>query len=198
MSKILILNASPVKGSSTGIMLAEMARGIKEDPVRKWEEEVISLNDYTYRPCQSCGFSPEPDYCIFHDDLYPVYQKVLDCDIILFGTPIYFDTVSSQAKLFIDRCNCLRPPDFKQEGGSHFKNIIAKKRLGAMVLVCGQREQWECARKVIAGWFKWVWVENLGQVVFAHDSWKTGPVREDLSKLAEAFSLGQLISRRLS
>ncbi len=199
MPSIISLNGSPKDGSSTGILLDTVASAVIDNSEYSFTEESYNLHELKFSFCQSCGFSPEPDYCIYHDDYYPIYQKLIDCDIILFGSPVYFDSVSAQAKAFIDRCNCLRPPDFKGETGDKFKKIIARKRLGAMVLVGGERGEFECARKVIAGWFKWIHVENFGKIYYAGTAWKEiGPVARDESVLGLAETLGRNLSKRFS
>lgn len=198
MKKILTISGSPVKNGSTNILLDELTRGIQENSTNKIENRAINLNDLKILPCQACGESPEPDYCFYKDDIYPIYDYLINCDIILFGSPVYFDTVSSQSKLFIDRCNCLRPPDFDSNTDNHFKKIIPRKRIGAIVLTGGQRGQFECARKVISGFFKWVRVLNIGTISYTSPSWKeAGPVKDDRAILDEARRLGQKISSNL-
>ncbi|MFH2035801.1 MAG: flavodoxin family protein [Candidatus Zixiibacteriota bacterium] len=198
MPRILTLSGSPVKGSSTSILLERIAEGIIYSSPEPVTNEIIRLNDYQYLHCQACGKSPEPDYCLFKDEIYPVYEQFLNCDIILFGSPIYFDTVSAQAKLFIDRCNCLKPYDFENETAHHFKKIITKKRLGAIVLVGGERQKFEHARVVLAGFFKWTEIENCGVIAFAGSNIAPGEVVDNEDKLHEAFALGQLIASRIT
>ncbi len=197
MPNILSLSGSPIKNSSTEILLEKIAEGIKESWGPSCTYEFIRLNDLKYIPCQACGKSPEPDYCFFHDDLFPVYDKLVNCDIVLLGTPVYFDSVSAQTKMFIDRCNCLRPPDFEGTTGHHFKRILSKKRVGAMVLVGGERGEFECARKVIAGFFKWAEIVNSGQIIYAGSDWKEiGPVQKSENRLQEAVNLSRELYRR--
>ncbi|PKK84213.1 MAG: hypothetical protein CVT49_04395 [candidate division Zixibacteria bacterium HGW-Zixibacteria-1] len=193
MLNILTLTGSPINGSSTNLLLEHIAEGIIQNAPQPAHNEIIILNHYQYLPCQSCGKSPEPDYCLFQDEIYPIYDLLIDSDIILFGSPIYFDTVSAQAKLFIDRCNCLRPPDFSEEPEHHFKKIISRNRLGAMVLVGGERQQFEHARVVIAGFFKWVEIINCGTISYAGTGWEAGAVGQNAEKLEEAFELGRQI-----
>jgi multimeric flavodoxin WrbA len=191
MPSILSLTGSPVKSSSTDFLLREIGRGIAESLSEPVAADFVRLNDLKYIPCQACGRSPEPDYCIFHDELYPVYEKLVRCDIVLFGSPVYFDSVAGQAKCFIDRCNCLKPPDFEGATGHHFKKRLTKKRLGAIVLVGGERGEFECARKVIAGFFKWVEIRNCGVITYAGTKWTDrGPVQFDENKMLEAYKLG--------
>lgn len=199
MLKILTLNGSPVKGSSTEILLRQIVSGIREmspEPVRN---KFVNLNNLDFIPCQACGISPEPYYCLFDDEIYPIYKYLIDCDIVLFGSPVYFDSVSAQAKSFIDRCNCLRPPLFDDETEDRFAKIIPRKRLGAILLVGGQRGQFECARKVVAGFFKWVWIENCGVINYRSTHWKEiGPAAKDIAAMDRARSLGRDIISRLS
>jgi len=69
----------------------------------------IYLNDLHVKPCQSCGVDPHPKYCLFDDDMQLIYNALESNDVIVLGSPVYFDTVSAQVKLVIDRCNCLMP-----------------------------------------------------------------------------------------
>jgi len=197
MPNILTLTGSPIEGSSTDILLNRIADGVMDGADGDGRHDFIRLGNLDCRPCQACGESPEPDYCLFHDEIYPVYDKLINSDIILFGSPIYFDSVSAQAKTFIDRCNCLRPPDFTADGGDRFKNLITKKRAGAMVLVGGERGYFEGARRVIAGFFKWTRIENCGLITYAGARWtETGAVAAEPDIMAAAFELGRRLCNR--
>jgi len=197
MLNILILTGSPIKGGSTDILLDRIAEGVAHSSIHSVKTEIIYLNEYQYLPCQSCGKSPEPDYCLFKDEIYPVYDLFINCDIVLFGSPVYFDTVSAQAKLFIDRCNCLKPVDFSENPEHLFKKVLTKKRLGGMVVVGGERQDFECARKVIAGFFEWTEVLNCGYVAYSGAGLEAGAVADDTEKLTEAFALGQKIGSQI-
>ena len=105
MSKILGLSGSPVQGSSTEILVKEILRGAES---RGGVSDYIGLNELDIMPCQACGQSPENGYCFFNDGMDIVYEKFDECDYIVVGSPIYFDSVSAQTKLFIDRTNCFR------------------------------------------------------------------------------------------
>jgi multimeric flavodoxin WrbA len=199
MLKILTLTGSPVEGSSTDILLNEIFRGIESAAVGGASNEFVRLNDLTLKTCQACGESPEPEYCFFKDDIYPIYDKLINLDIILIGSPVYFDSVSAQSKIFIDRCNCLRPPDFEAGFPPRFKKIITKKRYGGMVLVGGERGKFEPARQVIAGWFQWLSIENCGTIIYGGTAWdKIGPVKDDKDKMRQAFEFGREIVSCLS
>ncbi|MDH4155698.1 MAG: flavodoxin family protein [candidate division Zixibacteria bacterium] len=196
--KLLAVSGSPVKESSTDLLLAHIKDAITGHLPRDWQVDgtFVRLNELKFVPCQSCGKAPTPEFCFYEDDLTGLYDTVADCDCLLFGTPLYFDTVSSQAKAFIDRCNCLRPADFSGNSARHsFIRLIKKRRPGAMVLVGGEKGWFEGARRVVAGFFKWIEVSNEGTFIFHSDDYKVkGGVRENAAALAEAAALGRKLA----
>jgi len=156
----------------------------------------VNLNDLDFIPCQACGEAPTPRFCFFDDALTPVYRELARCDCLLFGSPVYFDAVSAQAKAFIDRCNCIRPADFGGIDLEHdFIKLLDRKRPGAMVIVGGENGWFEGARRCIAGFFKWVEVSNEGYLKFvSKDFHRLGEASESPSVLAEADELGRKLA----
>jgi hypothetical protein len=196
---LLLISASPIENSSTELLLRRIADSIAS-VLPDTNCEIVHLNDLKFRPCQACGEAPQDGFCIYDDDLTSVYKQVAECDCLLFGTPIYFDTVSAQAKMFIDRCNCFRPPDYDDREPDHdFIKLLDRERPGAMVLVGGKRGWFEGARRVVAGFFKWIEVVNLGQLCFASDDFRrAGLAAEDAKILAEADELGRRLAEDIA
>ncbi len=196
---LLAISASPVERSSTDVILKRLSDSI-ENSVRNRSEvntTFVKLNVLEFIPCQSCGEAPTHDFCFFDDDLTYVYDRLIRCDCLLFGSPVYFDSVSAQAKMFIDRCNCFRPPDFdKVDPEHHFIRRVHRQRPGAMVLVGGERGWFEGARRVVAGFFKWVEVTNEGMFVYhSQDFNRSGTVKEDEKILLQADALGKQLAQ---
>jgi multimeric flavodoxin WrbA len=193
--EILAISGSPVKESSTDILLeavaASVVANLKGVAETRWS--LIKLNELSFQPCQACGRAPESGFCLLDDDLTNVYEKLAACDLLLFGSPVYFDSVSAQAKAFIDRCNCYRPADFENRDPMHdFIKLIARRRPGAMVLVGGERGWFEGARRVIAGFFKWVEVVNEGSLEYRTDDFRVkGTAAKDPKALHDAHELGR-------
>ena len=186
--KLLIVNGSPRVGSSTEILAGKFSDGFTS--IRPDTEVVnVRLNDLSITPCQACGFDPTPLPCIYKDDLYPTLHHLVQAEMVLIASPVYFDTVSAQTKLFIDRTNCFRPPrirnntvDFDDHGILHSK--------GAYILVGGAREKFDAAERVIGGFFIWAGIEKLGRVIYAHDDWRLGGVVLDSEILRQSHDLG--------
>ncbi len=185
MSNILGLSGSPVQDSSTELLVREILRGAESTGA---QSAFIGLNGLDIMPCQACGQSPETGYCFFNDGMDEIYETFDWCDAIVIGSPIYFDSVSAQTKLFIDRTNCFRA--FHPSGPEQFTNRIKKRRKGAMVLVGGEREKYEYARRVIGGFFVWANVESVGLIHYGHSGRGRGSVVNHPEIMKEAFDLG--------
>lgn len=199
MINLLVVSGSPVDQSSTDIILNRISDAIADRIPEQYQvvSTFVKLNELKFISCQSCGEVPTPKFCLFDDGLTDVYTKLADCDCLLFGTPVYFDSVSAQAKMFIDRCNCFRPPDFDNvDPDHHFIRILKRKRPGVMVLVGGERGWFEGARRVVAGFFKWVEVTNEGMIAYRSPGFiRAGSVAEDTDTLSQADALGRQLAK---
>ncbi len=200
MIKILSISGSPVPQSSTDIILGRLAHSVLDELKGHKQAEVsfVKLSSLTFRPCQSCGVAPTPKWC-FYDDLADVLDMVEKCDCLLFGSPVYFDSVTAQAKTFIDRCNCFRPADFagKNSDGKFIK-LLQRQRPGAMVLVGGERGWFEGARRVIAGFFKWVEVTNEGLITYCTPGfYDRGSANNDDEVSHQTADLGKKLAVKL-
>lgn len=189
MSNVLGICGSPVRDGSTDILVREVLRGAASKGAAT---DYLFLNDLQIMPCQSCGESPEEGYCFFHDGMDTVYEAFDRCDAIVVGSPVYFDSVSAQTKLFIDRTNCFRA--LTPEGPEKFALRITKKRRGAIILVGGEREKLEPARRVIGGFFVWAGITPTGFITFSHDGFQKGTVASDAATLSKAFAAGAALA----
>ncbi|MHB0859141.1 MAG: flavodoxin family protein [Anaerolineae bacterium] len=98
--KVLAFHGSPRVGGNTESMVAEVLRGAREAGA---EVEMIALNKLDISPCQACEACKKTGRCRIQDDMQPLYDKILEADALVLGTPIYFWGPSAQLKRFIDR-----------------------------------------------------------------------------------------------
>jgi len=102
--KVLGISASPRERGNTDLLLREALRGAEAAGA---EVEYVALRDLAIGPCTenySCARTGE---CGIEDDYQAVYAKLLATDRLVFATPVFFMGPSAQAKLLIDRCQCL-------------------------------------------------------------------------------------------
>ena len=110
MKTICLLGSPRSKGNS--IALAKHFCGSLEK--LGCEVQIFSLNKLNYRGCQGCmKCKTKLDKCALKDDLTEVLDSILDADVLVLATPVYFSDVSSQLKGFIDRAYSFLVPDFR-------------------------------------------------------------------------------------
>lgn len=98
--KALGILAGPRKGRATDRMIDSVLEGIKDKGI---EAEKISLYDYNIEPCTGCCTCEDGSPCPIEDDQKIVLEKMDKSDIIVFGSPVYWSNMTSEAKKLMDR-----------------------------------------------------------------------------------------------
>ena len=190
MIKLLLLSGSPTPNSSTDVLMNTVADACVDTLGEEVQRQFVKISELKFIPCQACGEAPTPQFCFFHE-LNNEYKAIVECDALIFGSPIYFDNVSAQAKAFIDRCNCFRPYDFSNvDSGHSFLKLLPRKRPGAMVIVGGESGWFEGARRTVVGFFKWIEIASQGMITWSHDDVRIGSAADDAEAMRQARELG--------
>lgn len=193
--RILGISGSPTGGSSTDILVNAVLEGASSSHIKT---RFIRLNDLKILPCQACGKSPEPDFCFFHDDMDEVYDLMAKSDAIVLASPIYFDSVSAQTKLFIDRTNCLRPVDFSDRENPSFKEPRFKGKKGGIVIVGGEKGKFDAALKTARAFFIWAGIEIIFEQRYISIGFDVGGAGRDISVIERAREYGRKLAAAIS
>ena len=102
--KVLGVVCSPRKGGNTEILVQEALAGAQ---TRGAETELLTIWDKDIRPCDGCLSCEKTSECHIKDDVQQIYPKLIEADGIVWGTPVYFWSVTAQAKMLIDRSYAL-------------------------------------------------------------------------------------------
>ncbi len=121
--KILAISGSPRKNGNTVTVLEEVLRGARDE---KADVELYSVSGKVIQPCDGCRSCATTAACHLADDMQELYNKIVEADGIVFGTPIYFWGMTGQAKTIMDRTIALNQP------GRNLTNKVA-----GVVVVCG-------------------------------------------------------------
>lgn len=181
------MNGSPVRGSNLDLLLEALCEGYRAGG---GEASQIYCNELIVKSCQACGPEPTTGYCVFHDDMDLVYQALERADALAVASPIFFDSVSAQLKLVIDRCNCITPVD--AQGAFHPK--WQRTRRGVFLTACGPRQRFDMAERCVRGFMKWVGVKWEETLAYVHEDVDLGAVRSDPSWLARARAVGERLA----
>lgn len=110
--KVLILSGSPRKDGNSDILCNEFMRGATESGN---EVEKIRVAEKKIGFCTGCYACRNTGVCAIKDDMDEVMQKLIDADVIVLASPVYFYSIDAQLKALIDRTVC-RWTEVKDKG----------------------------------------------------------------------------------
>ncbi len=102
--KFLAIWGSPRRGGNSETLLNAFIDGALQGGA---EVERIALREVKISPCQEIYHCFKDGTCPIKDDMRPLYDKLLEADVVVLASPIFFYSVSAQAKAFIDRTQAL-------------------------------------------------------------------------------------------
>ena len=176
--KITVITGSAHKNGTSAMLADKFIEGAKEAG-----HEVFRFDSAfeTVKPCLACEYcSSHNSECVHKDSMEKLNVELIDADVVVFATPLYYYTVSAQLKAVMDRF--------------HAKNSIISGNKKAVLLATayGDDDQtMEALDKMYEASMRFLNWENAGKV------YATGcPVREMLeaTEFPElAYQLGKNI-----
>ena len=136
--KILAIQGSPrPKRSNTDILLQEFLKGARSQGA---ETETIYLKGKDIHSCIGCFtcWAKTPGACVFKDDMPELLEKVRECDILVYATPLYNYNMTSLLKAFQERLLPLFDPHFikTEETYRHLQRDEGDRKI-VLVSNCG-------------------------------------------------------------
>lgn len=177
--KVLGITCSSRKGGNTEILLLEALAGAKETGA---DIELMKISEMKIAACDGCTTCHQSGECKIKDDMQKVYKKILAADGIILGSPVYFWSISGQAKTLMDRTYALRYPYHK-----------LKNKVGGAIAVAGRRGCMS-ALSVINNFFLGHDMLATGLGIAGYGTTK-GEVRKDKHAMKSARSLGKQITQ---
>ena len=98
--KIVVLTGSSHKKGTSNTLVNEFIKGAESNGHTITRFDTPFLNIHPCIGCDHCGMSGP---CVFNDDMPKILDTIMDSDMIVFSTPIYYFGFSAQIKSAIDR-----------------------------------------------------------------------------------------------
>ena len=98
--KILVIESSPHKNGSSNLLAENFIRGAQE---AGHHIDIFDAAHADIHPCIACEYCGMSGPCCQNDDMAILREKILQTDMIVFVTPLYYFGFSSQLKMIIDR-----------------------------------------------------------------------------------------------
>jgi NAD(P)H-dependent FMN reductase len=117
MKKILILDGSTRKQGNTSSLIKQFTEGVNENDA---SIEYVLAKDLNIEYCNGCLRCNLIKRCsISGDDWNDLSAKILEADVLVFASPIYFHYVSAPLKMIIDRFRSFVHVQITEEGVKH-------------------------------------------------------------------------------
>lgn len=110
MKKVIVISTSLRVGSNSDMLADKFTEGALH---AGHDVEKISLAGKNISFCRGCLACQKLGRCVIDDDANGIMQKVLNADVVVWATPIYYYEMSGQMKVMIDRMNAMYPLDYK-------------------------------------------------------------------------------------
>lgn len=98
--KVLILSGSPRKNGNSDLLCDEFMKGAIE---AGHQVEKIRVAEKNIGYCRACYGCKDTGVCVIKDDMAEVLQKMINCDVLVLASPVYFYSIDAQLKAVIDR-----------------------------------------------------------------------------------------------
>jgi multimeric flavodoxin WrbA len=102
---VIAINGSPRKDCNTATLLSHAIKGAESVGA---VTEIIHLYDLNYKGCTSCFACKTKQnagsgHCAMKDELSPTLERIMACDVLLLGSPIYFSDVTGITRMLMER-----------------------------------------------------------------------------------------------
>jgi len=160
MKRILAVVGSPRRNGNTHILVSKIAEGAR---TKGAVVDELFLGELTIKECDGCHVCWEGKECSKDDDMQAVYPRIIQSDVIIFGTPVYW------------------------------YGPTAIRGKSAVIAVPFEEESAEMAKPVVEFFKKclsYLQVKLVGKIIVPGVSRK-GEIRQKPERLEEAYELGR-------
>ena len=159
---VLILSASPRKGGNSDLLCDQFMKGARESGN---QVEKICIQDKNIQFCLGCmACQNNGGECVQDDDMDEILEKMIQADVLVMATPVYFYNMDAQLKVVIDR-SCARYQEISNKK-AYLITTCADTREDAMdVTIAGFRVFLDCLNNVTeTGIISATDVTNIGDI----------------------------------
>ena len=178
MKKVIVISTSLRRGSNSDLLADKIVEGAMSTGN---EVEKISLVGKDIQFCKGCLACQKLGKCVIKDDVNDIMAKVLEAEVVVWATPIYYYEMSGQMKTLIDRMNAMYPLDYK------FRDVY--------LLTTAAEDEDQTPKRAEAGLMGWIDCypkSRLAGTLFCGGVNDAREIEGNV-KLQEAFELGKNI-----
>ncbi len=128
--KVIGISGSARKDGNTSILINTIFEELHRENI---ETELVQLAGTVINPCKACWGCSGKGNCVHRNDIFSeVFEKILNADGIVLGSPVYSANVSANMQAFIERASVVadcNPEILKYKIGAA---VAVARRVGAL------------------------------------------------------------------
>ena len=174
--KILVISASPRKGGNSDLLCDQFISGATEagHPIEK-----MSLRDKTVNYCTACdACQGNGGRCVHKDDMAEILDKMINADVLVMATPVYFYSMNAQMKTLIDRTY------------ARYTAVSDKELYFIITAAVGNKELLERTLESFRGFSVCLSGAKERGVVYGTGAWNKGDIRNSPA-MGQAYEMGK-------
>ncbi len=175
--KVLILSGSPRKGGNSDLLCDEFVSGAKD---AGHEVEKIRVQEKKIACCTACYACRDTGICAIKDDMADIIQKMIDCDVMVLASPVYFYSIDAQLKAVIDRSVC------------RWTEVKNKEMYYIMTAADGEKESMDTTLACFRGYAECVEGAVEKGVIYGTGVYHIGEIK-NTKHMQEAYQMGKLV-----
>jgi len=123
--KILLLRGNPRKNGFTEYLVNLFASGAREAGAQVTDVD-LTAGEQALKPCLGCYYCwlVKPGECVHRDPMEQMLPAILDADVLVCATPVYYFAMSSYLKVFFERTLPLVGPGLEWSQMGIFRNRL--------------------------------------------------------------------------
>ncbi len=174
-TKILVLAGSPRKNGNSNTLVDNFIKGATQKGHNVVRFDSAFKKVHPCVACNKCGMNGD---CVFNDDFNFVKENIVDADMVVFATPMYYFGISAQLKTVIDRFYSINGKIHVPKKSALFLTYADNSKIKEDVI----RNHYE----VMVNYLGW---EDVGQIV-CPAVWQEGAINNtEFAK--QAYELGK-------
>lgn len=183
--KVAVICCSPRVHGNSEILADSLIKGAKE---AGHEVTKIDLRSKSMTPCLGCEYCRTHNHqCFKQDDADQVIQTIIDSDVFVLATPIYFSSLPAQLKILIDRF-------FAREYEVREAN---QRKKAYLLLTCGTLDinQTVAAVESFRGFIKVLRTVDEGGIIYGLGAFQKGDALKHPA-YQKAYEMGKNLSMK--
>lgn len=167
--KILALSGSPRKNGNTDQYLNMV---LEECAAAGAETELVRVFDLNIKGCYGCYGCVQAKRCVHQDDFQMVFDKIIEADVLVLGSPVYHGSISAELKAVLDRAGFSgrwAANEMKaKEGAYEFNASVLSGKIVAPVTVARRAGQNFCFAQLL------LWAACNDCTIVGNTYWNVG------------------------